>query len=58
LTSSTFSQFASCAIVKTKKSNYAIARHTFWSGFAASALNGKGDGWIAENSAIAEALRA
>jgi hypothetical protein len=49
-------QFAFCAIAKTRKSNYGIAPHTFWSGFAASALKVKSNGRIAENSAIAESL--
>jgi hypothetical protein len=46
--------FAFCAIAKTRKSNYEIAHHTFWSGFAASGPKDQGDGVIAENSAIAE----
>jgi hypothetical protein len=48
-------QFVSCAIAKTLKSNYGFAHHTFWSGFAASALRSESDRAIAEKSAIAEA---
>jgi hypothetical protein len=53
---SIFLQFAFCAIAKTRKSNYGIAPHTSWSGFAASALKVKSNDRIAENSAIAETL--
>ena len=38
-----FSQFVSCAIAKTGKSNCEIVRHTSWSGFAASALKAERD---------------
>jgi hypothetical protein len=57
LTSSISSQYGSCGIARTRKLNYGIAPHTFWNGFAASALRGQSDGRIAENSAIAEAPR-